>query len=665
MRQTTNNTNENKMQRMKELSAVLLEAAKAYYQESRELMSNFEYDKLYDELLELEQATGTVLAGSPTQKVGYEILSELPKEAHEAPMLSLDKTKDIDTLQDWLGDQTGLLSWKLDGLTIVLTYEHGELKKAVTRGNGEIGEVITNNAKVFRNIPLRIGYEGQLVLRGEAVIKYSDFAKINETIEDVDAKYKNPRNLCSGSVRQLNNQITAARHVNFEAFMLVKADGVDFKNSRLAQFEWLKSQGFDVVETKTVNRENLPEAVGEFAAMIQMQDIPSDGLVLLYDDIAYGESLGRTAKFPRNSVAFKWADEIRETQLKEIEWSASRTGLINPVAIFEPVELEGTTVSRASVHNISVMEALELGEGDTITVYKANMIIPQIAENLTRSKKVQIPKICPVCGGDTEIRQVNDVRSLYCTNSECQAKKVKRFALLVSRNALNIDGLSEATLEKFIAAGFIHSFADMFHLDRYQEEIITMEGFGQKSYDNLQASIGRAAHTTLPRTIYGLGIAGIGLANAKMLCREFGYNFDHMRRADQEELTAVAGIGGVLAEAWIDYFANEQNNQAVDDLLAELTIAQETVSQGEAIFSGMTFVITGSVEHFANRKELQEVIEARGGKATGSVTGSTTYLINNDVMSNSSKNKKAKELGVPILSEADFLKLLEEGKHAN
>ena len=665
MRQTTNNTNENKMQRMKELSAVLLEAAKAYYQESRELMSNFEYDKLYDELLELEQATGTVLAGSPTQKVGYEILSELPKEAHEAPMLSLDKTKDIDTLQDWLGDQTGLLSWKLDGLTIVLTYEHGELKKAVTRGNGEIGEVITNNAKVFRNIPLRIGYEGQLVLRGEAVIKYSDFAKINETIEDVDAKYKNPRNLCSGSVRQLNNQITAARHVNFEAFMLVKADGVDFKNSRLAQFEWLKSQGFDVVETKTVNRENLPEAVGEFAAMIQMQDIPSDGLVLLYDDIAYGESLGRTAKFPRNSVAFKWADEIRETQLKEIEWSASRTGLINPVAIFEPVELEGTTVSRASVHNISVMEALELGEGDTITVYKANMIIPQIAENLTRSKKVQIPKICPVCGGDTEIRQVNDVRSLYCTNLECQAKKVKRFALLVSRNALNIDGLSEATLEKFIAAGFIHSFADMFHLDRYQEEIITMEGFGQKSYDNLQASIGRAAHTTLPRTIYGLGIAGIGLANAKMLCREFGYDFDHMRRADQEELTAVAGIGGVLAEAWIDYFANEQNNQAVDDLLAELTIAQETVSQGEAIFSGMTFVITGSVEHFANRKELQEVIEARGGKATGSVTGSTTYLINNDVMSNSSKNKKAKELGVPILSEADFLKLLEEGKHAN
>lgn len=669
MGQTTNNTNENKMQRMKELSVVLLEAAKAYYQESREIMSNFEYDKLYDELLELEKETGTVLAGSPTQKVGYEILSVLPKEAHEAPMLSLDKTKDVAALQEWLGGQSGLLSWKLDGLTIVLTYENGELKKAVTRGNGEVGEVITNNVKVFRNIPLKISYEGQLIIRGEAVIKYSDFAKINEEIEDVDAKYKNPRNLCSGSVRQLNNQITAARNVNFEAFMLVKADGVDFKNSRLAQFEWLKKQGFDVVETKMVNRENLPEVVREFAAAIQMQDIPSDGLVLLYDDIAYGEALGRTAKFPRNSIAFKWADEIRETQLKEIEWSASRTGLINPVAIFEPVELEGTTVSRASVHNISVMEALELGEGDTITVYKANMIIPQIAENLTRSKKVQIPKICPVCNGDTEIRQMNDVRSLYCTNPECQAKKVKSFALLVSRDALNIEGLSEATLEKFIGAGFIHNFADMFHLDRYQEEIITMEGFGRKSYDNLQASISRAAHTTLPRVIYGLGIAGIGLANAKMLCREFGYDFDRMRHADKEELTAVDGIGGVLAEAWIDYFAKEKNNQTVDDLLAELTIEKEAVSQGNAVFSGMTFVITGSVEHFANRKELQEVIEARGGKATGTVTAKTTYLINNDVKSNSSKNKKAKELGVPILSEADFLKLLEESEeeseHAN
>ena len=680
--------NEDKILRMKELHRELLAASRAYYQESCEIMSNFEYDRLYDELLELEKETGTVLAGSPTQKVGYEVLSELPKEAHEAPMLSLDKTKEVPVLQEWLGSQKGLLSWKLDGLTIVLTYEGGELVKAVTRGNGEIGEVITNNAKVFSNVPLRIPYQGQLILRGEAIIKYSDFARINEEIEDVDAKYKNPRNLCSGSVRQLNNEITAKRSVNFEAFMLVRAvgpetaaaagdavaeaglpdDGTDhgrFHNSRKEQFEWLKTQGFDVVEYKEVTAATLPDAVAEFAEAIQSYDIPSDGLVLLMDDIAYGDALGRTAKFPRNSIAFKWADEIRETTLREIEWSASRTGLINPVAIFDPVELEGTTVSRASVHNISIMEALELGVGDTITVYKANMIIPQIAENLTRSGNIVIPKICPVCGGETQIRQMNDVKSLYCTNPDCQAKKIKSFSLLVSRDALNIDGLSEATLEKFIAAGFIHSFADMFHLDRHKEAIVSMEGFGEKSYENLMAAVKKASHTNLVRVVYGIGVAGIGLANAKMLCRAFGYDFERMRHATAEELTAVDGIGDVLADAWIDYFASEKNREAVDGLLAELTIENEAENTEAAIFAGMTFVITGSVEHFANRKELQAAIEARGGKATGSVTAKTTYLINNDVTSNSSKNKKAKELGIPIISEQDFLSMMGEENNAD
>ena len=680
--------NEDKILRMKELHRELLAASRAYYQESCEIMSNFEYDRLYDELLELEKETGTVLAGSPTQKVGYEVLSELPKEAHEAPMLSLDKTKEVPVLKEWLGSQKGLLSWKLDGLTIVLTYEGGELVKAVTRGNGEIGEVITNNAKVFSNVPLRIPYQGQLILRGEAIIKYSDFARINEEIEDVDAKYKNPRNLCSGSVRQLNNEITAKRSVNFEAFMLVRAvgpeaaaaagdavaeaglpdDGTDhgrFHNSRKEQFEWLKTQGFDVVEYKEVTAATLPDAVAEFAEAIQSYDIPSDGLVLLMDDIAYGDALGRTAKFPRNSIAFKWADEIRETTLREIEWSASRTGLINPVAIFDPVELEGTTVSRASVHNISIMEALELGVGDTITVYKANMIIPQIAENLTRSGNIVIPKICPVCGGETQIRQMNDVKSLYCTNPDCQAKKIKSFSLLVSRDALNIDGLSEATLEKFIAAGFIHSYADMFHLDRHKEAIVSMEGFGEKSYENLMAAVKKASHTNLVRVVYGIGVAGIGLANAKMLCRAFGYDFERMRHATAEELTAVDGIGAVLADAWIDYFASEKNREAVDGLLAELTIENEAENNEAAIFAGMTFVITGSVEHFANRKELQAAIEARGGKATGSVTAKTTYLINNDVTSNSSKNKKAKELGIPIISEQDFLSMMGEENNAD
>lgn len=650
---------EQQILRMKELVSILLEAGKAYYSQSREIMSNYEYDKLYDELTALEQETGVVLSGSPTQRVGYEVLSELPKEAHPSPMLSLDKTKDTEALRQWLGNQEGLLSWKLDGLTIVLTYEEGTLQKAVTRGNGEIGEVITSNARMFDNLPLRIPYEGRLVLRGEAVIKYSDFAKMNAEIEDVDAKYKNPRNLCSGSVRQLNNQITAKRHVNFLAFGLVQAEDVDFKNSRTVQFQWLLKQGFEVVEYKKVTGETLPQAVAEFGQAIAGYDMPSDGLVLTYDDIAYGESLGRTAKFPRNSIAFKWADEIRETKLSYIEWSPSRTGLINPVAVFDPVELEGSTVSRASVHNVSILEALELGDGDVITVYKANMIIPQIAENLTRSGVSHIPGDCPVCGGTTEIRQVNDVKALYCMNPECQAKKVKGFSLLVSRDALNMDGLSEATLEKFIGAGFIKEFADMFHLEQHKEEITQMEGFGEKSYENLIQSIKTASHTTLPRVIYGLGIAGIGLANAKMLCRAFDYDFTAMRHATAEELTGVDGIGQVLAEAWIQYFSDENNNRMVDHLLSQLQIEIQE-QQEKPVFEGMVFVITGSVEHFSNRKELQEVIEARGGKVTGSVTAKTTYLINNDVTSNSSKNKKARELEIPILSEEDFLKLLEE-----
>lgn len=650
---------EDRIQRMRELVPILKEAGKAYYQESREIMSNFEYDKLYDELVSLEKESGVTLSGSPTQQVGYEVLSELPKETHELPMLSLDKTKSVEDLQEWLGDQKGLLSWKMDGLTIVLTYEDGTLKKAVTRGNGEIGEVITANAKVFANIPLNISYKGQLILRGEAVITYSEFERINSGIEDVDAKYKNPRNLCSGSVRQLNSQITAERNVHFEAFALVRADGVDFHNSRKAQFEWLEAQGFEVVRYEEVTAEILPKAVEGFAQAVENNDIPSDGLVLTYDDIAYGESLGRTAKFPRNSIAFKWQDEIRETKLSYIEWSASRTGLINPVAVFEPVELEGTTVSRASVHNLSIMESLELGVGDSIKVYKANMIIPQIEDNLTRSGVRDVPESCPVCGGHTEIRQVNDVKSLYCTNPDCEAKKIKSFTLFVSRDALNIDGLSEATLEKFIQAGFIHEYADIFHLEDHRDAIVEMEGLGQKSYDNLIASVKTAANTTLPRLVYGLGIAGIGLANAKMLCRKFKFDMDRMRQATEEELVAVDGIGGVLAQAWMDYFASEKNNRIVDHLLSEVHIEQEQVEEdGEAVFEGMNFVVTGSVERFANRKELQELIESKGGKVTGSVTAKTAYLINNDVASNSSKNKKAKDLGVPIISEEDFLRML-------
>ncbi len=648
----------NKQTRMEELIRILNEAGKAYYQDAKEIMSNLEYDKLYDELVELERELGITSANSPTVNVGYEVLSELPKEQHESPMLSLDKTKELSGLQSFLGDQKALVSWKLDGLTIVLTYENGQLQKAVTRGNGEIGEVITNNAKTFKNLPLVIPFQGQLVLRGEAVIGYKEFEEINDKIEDVEAKYKNPRNLCSGSVRQLNNEVTASRNVKFFAFSLVQGEEESFANSREQQMKWLSEQGFDVVEYVVTNKAKIEEDVASFAQRIENNPYPSDGLVLVYDDIAYGRSLGTTAKFPRDSFAFKWADEEKETTLLEIEWSASRTGLINPVAIFEPVELEGTTVSRASVHNLSIVEELELGIGDKLKVYKANMIIPQIAENLTRSGNLEIPTSCPVCGGITEVKQEASAKVLMCINPECEAKKIKSLALFVSRNALNIEGLSEATLEKFVAQGYIKSLVDIFYLNRYEEEIKTLEGFGEKSYVNLQQSIEKARTTTLPKVIYSLGIANIGLANAKMICKAFGNDIEKIIHATEEELSAIDGVGEVIAQVYNEYFAKKEHVEELRLLLEELNIPEEVNTEVQ-IFQGLNFVITGSVEQFKNRNEIKELIENKGGKVTGSVTSKTNYLINNDVASTSSKNKKARDLEIPIISEMDFIAMLE------
>lgn len=644
-----------KKERMQELIKILNEASKAYYAEDREIMSNFEYDRLYEELEGLEKETGIVLSGSPTVSVGYESVEELPKERHESPMLSLGKTKSREELKDWLQGKEAILSWKLDGLTVVLTYRNGELFKAVTRGNGEIGEVITGNARTFKNIPLNIAFKGELVLRGEAVITYSDFEKINEEIPEAEAKYKNPRNLCSGSVRQLNNEITAKRNVRFYAFTLVSAEDVDFHNSREEQFRFLEKQGFEVVERKMVTPDTILSAISEFENKIPAYDVPSDGLVLTYEDIAYGKSLGRTAKFPRDAIAFKWADEIRETTLTEVEWSASRTGLINPVAIFTPVELEGTTVSRASVHNVSIVKELKLGIGDRITVYKANMIIPQIAENLTQSGNLPIPATCPVCGGETKIQNMNDTETLYCTNPECAAKKIKSFTLFVSRDALNMEGLSEATLEKFISMGFIHEYADLFHLTEHRDAIVDMEGFGEKSYANLVDSIEKARNTTLPRLIYGLGIANIGLVNAKMLCRHFDYDLDALQSAKEEELSDIEGVGDVIAGAFVSYMNNPANKDKIDHLLPELHLEKPESSTENQNLAGLSFVVTGTLNSFENRNALKEEIEKRGGKVTGSVTSKTECLINNDVTSSSSKNKKAKELNVPILSEEDFL----------
>lgn len=647
------------IKRMKELAELLNRAGKAYYAEDREIMSNYEYDSLYGELEELEKKTGTVLAGSPTLKVGYEAVEELPKETHPAPMLSLDKTKSREELRAFIGEHPCLLSWKMDGLTVVLTYREGELFKAVTRGNGIVGEVVTNNARVFVNLPLRIPYHGELILRGEAFITYSDFEKINQEIEDVDARYKNPRNLCSGSVRQLNNEITARRRVHFYAFGLVQAEGVDFQNSRKEQMEWLKSQGFECVEYRMVTGDTLDEAMGYFEDQVGKNDFPSDGLVALYDDIAYGDSLGATAKFPRNAYAFKWADEIRTTRLLEIEWSPSRTGLLNPIAVFEPVELEGTTVSRASVHNLSILRDLELGAGDEIQVYKANMIIPQIAENLTRSGVRDIPEHCPACGGETRISDREGVETLYCANPDCPAKAMKAFTLFVSRDAMNIEGLSEATLEKFMAHGFIRKFSDIFQLDRHREEIIALDGFGEKSYENLWQAIERARETTLPRLIYALGIPGIGIANAKVICRAFGSDPEKVRTASPEELDEIDGIGEVLARGWVSWWQEEKHQEEFRQILEQVRLRKEEESQ-EKKLKGKTFVITGSLEYFSNRNALKELIEKQGGKVTGSVTKKTDYLINNDSQSSSAKNKKARELGIPVLTEKEFLNLLDE-----
>ena len=635
---------------MQDLVQQLNKAAAVYYQGKDEIMSNYDYDRLYDELAALEKETGIILAGSPTQRVGYEVLSELPKETHAAPMLSLDKTKSVDALASWLDGQNGLLSWKMDGLTIVLTYENGTLQKAVTRGNGQVGEVITNNARTFTNIPLSVPYQGQMILRGEAVISYSEFRKINETLPE-EEQYKNPRNLCSGSVRQLNNEITAKRNVSFFAFALVQAEGVDFHNSQEEKFLFLREQGFDVVEYQRVTSDTLPAAVQSFADKIPHNDFPSDGLVILMDDIAYGEGLGMTAKFPRNAMAFKWADETADTTLLEMEWSASRTGLINPVAIFEPVELEGTTVSRASVHNISIVHQLELGIGDTIRVYKANMIIPQIAENLTRSGKLTIPDTCPVCGHPAVIHHENDAEVLFCENPECLAKKIKSLTLFVSRDAMNIDGLSEATIEKFLSMGMLHELADLYHLSDYRETIVNMDGFGERSYDKLVTALENSRQTTLAKFIYSLGIPNIGLSNAKMICNALGNDLDHIRHATVEELTDIDGVGEVIARSFADYFASPEHNKTVDDLLQEITLETVQTESNAQDLSGLVFVITGSLDHFENRSALKETIENAGGKVTGSVTKKTSYLINNDIASTSSKNKKAKELGVPIITE--------------
>lgn len=661
----------NKIEKIKELTKKLNAASEAYYKNDIEIMSNFEYDRLYDELVELENETGITLNDSPTVKVGYETVQQLPKEAHEKRMLSLDKTKSIAELKVWLGNQKGLLSWKIDGLTVVLTYEGGELVKAVTRGNGEIGEVITNNAKTFKNLPKRIPFKGELVIRGEAFIKYSDFDKINQKIPEFDAKYKNPRNLCSGSVRQLNSEITAHRNVNFDCFSLEKAEykkildeefvNLDeiWKNSKKNQLSWLEKMGFQVVEYKEVTTDDIEDTVKDFSERIAEYDVPSDGLVLIYDDIAYGDSLGSTAKFPRNSIAFKWKDDMMETVLEEIIWSPSRTGLINPIARFNPVELEGTVVSRASVHNVSILKELNLKVGDRIKVYKANMIIPQIEENLSKTdEEVVLPETCPACDYGVELKSDLGVETLFCSNRLCPAKRIKSFSLFVSRDAMNIENLSEATLEKFIGMGLIKTLPDIFYLKNYKAEITSMEGFGEKSFDNLVNAVEKSKKVTVAKFIYALGISGIGVANGKLIARHFDNNWEKIQNASAEELMQIDGIGEVVANAFVDFLHDDENKKSVEKLLdiVEFDVEPQGLTDGD--LRGKTFVITGNVHIYKNRNELKSAIEANGGKVTGNVSSNTDFLINNDIDSASSKNKKAKELGIPIISEDEFARMI-------
>ena len=648
---------EDKLQRMRELVELLNNASLHYYQYSSPIMTDYEYDSLYDELVKLENETSTVFEDSPTINVETEVSKTLQKVEHPSPMLSLSKTKSVDDLVNFVGDNKAILSWKLDGLTIVLTYKNGKLFSGVTRGNGIVGEVVTENVKQFKNIPLTIPYKKELTIRGEAIIKYSDFNKMNDEINDEDLQYKNPRNLCSGSVRQLDSKVTAQRNVNIIIFNLVRCED-NISNSKEEEFKWLESLGFEVVERTIVDKNNIENAVLEFKEKVKKYDIPSDGLVLMFDDIKYGESLGRTAKYPKNAIAFKWKDETVVTELTGVDWMASRTGLINPVAVFKPIEIEGTIVSRASLHNISIMEGLLLGIGDKIEVFKANMIIPQVAKNLTCTNNIVIPKTCPVCNHEATIEKINDIKYLYCKNDFCKAKLVKRLSLFTSRNAMNIDGISDQILTKFINEGLISGYADIYHLNKYEKQIVNFEGFGQKSYDNIIASIDKSRKVKIANFIYALSIPEIGLSRAKLICSNCNNDIEKVKNITFEELSNIDGVGEVIAEYWVNQFNDSQFIEEFDNLLKEIEFIDE--QKKDSKLANLTFVITGSINNFNNRDEMIEYIESFGGKIVSSVSSKVNYLINNDITSTSSKNKKAKELGIPIITEEELMEMTKQ-----
>jgi DNA ligase (NAD+) len=653
-----------KNQRMQELIEKLNEASKAYYGSGKEIMSNFEWDRLYDELVQLEGETGIVMANSPTVNVGElnAVLSGFEKVRHEISVKSLDKTKDVDTLAAFIGGCPGIMSWKLDGLTIVLTYDNGELVKAVTRGKNGIGELITANARHFAGVPSVIPYKGRLNVRGEALISYADFEKVNASLPEGEEPYKNPRNLAAGSVRQLDSAEVKNRKVQLIVFA---SDHMEDTHAK--EFMWLQNMGFNVVSHIVVkDGSQVPVSVETFRSFMSDNPVPTDGLVLQFNETEYGRSLGETDKFPRDAIAFKWQDEEKETVVKEIFWSPARTGQITPVAVFEPVELEGTTVERASVHNVGILEQLSITPGDTITVYKANMIIPQVSGNNTMLGKAVIPETCPACGGRTEIRIGRDgSRQLYCTNQECSAKHVGRFVHAVKQDALNIVGMSEKTLEDLIDNGYLHTLADLFRLKEHAYPISQMEGYGRKSVDNMLNAVEAARHTDLQRLIYACGINLVGRTASRAICAYFGYDVVKTLNASFDELKSIEGIGDEIAGSYVEWFQNPANQEMFEDLLSEADLivpqapAVKEVAEGKPGIRGRVIVITGDVYQFDNRSAFKAWVEAHGGKVTGSVSRNTDYLVTNTPNSGTTKNKKAQELGVEIITEQQIIDMVE------
>ena len=637
--------------RIRSLIDILNKANEAYYYHDNEIMSNKEYDDLYDQLIQLENESGIIYSDSPTQNLGEHIYSSLPKVKHESPMLSLDKTKDRDALREWLGNKEGVLSWKLDGLTVVLTYENGKLEKAVTRGNGAIGEEITENAKFFKNVPLRIPFKGKLILRGEAVISYHDFETIN--VEE-QGRFKNPRNLASGSIRALDTNQVKKRKVQVIIFEVIQGSEANLVTDK---FTWISHLGFKPVDYEVVNADNILEKIQDFENRITSNNIPSDGLVLTFNDTAYGRSLGTTGKFPKHSMAFKWQDEVEETVLRSVEWNTSRTGLINPVAVFDPVYLEGTEVSRATLNNVSYIKDLQLGIGDTIEVYKSNMIIPTILSNKTKSNNLIIPVVCPTCGMQARLIRSNNTEILQCMNLDCPARFLNKLIHFCSRDAMDIQGLSIKTLEFVIKQGWVNNFLDLYNLQNYERKWAMMRGFSTVSVRKYLAAIENSKKTESARFLYALGIPKIGRHQSQSLIQVYK-SWDAFIQAvkSNTDFSHIDGVGDCLNQNIHNWYNGFYKQDQIEKLASLMIFEDQEITTSD-ILKGKTFCITGKLNMFANRSDLVKFIEQQGGKVSGSVSKNTDYLINNDKGSNSSKNKKAIELGVSIITESEFSKL--------